>query len=57
MGGATMTWLPWAIGAFVVCAALGAWLFCNMARTFITKPDEKAVTLERVLNGERWDEQ
>jgi hypothetical protein len=52
-----MTWLPWAIGALVVCAALGAWLFCNMARTFITKPDEKAVTLERVLNGERWDEQ
>jgi hypothetical protein len=40
-----MTWLPWAIGAFVVCAALGAWLFCNMARTFITKPDERRMSV------------
>lgn len=40
-----MTWLPWAIGAIVVCAALGSWLFCNMARTFITKPDERRMSV------------
>lgn len=40
-----MTWWLWAIGALVVCGGLGAWLFCNMARQFVTKPDERRLSV------------
>ena len=50
-----ITGLGWTIlgmGALFVI-----WFICSTFRQFITKPDEKAATIERVANGEMWDEQ